>query len=224
MISKRPHNEMRPCQLDHIVVTARSLSTGVTWAEAALDVPLQSGGEHPPMGTHNALLRLGASSYLEVIAVNPAVSAPRRPRWFGLDRLASDASPRLASWVARTDDIEAATSREPSLGQIEGMSRNDLRWLITIPADGSLLGEGVAPALIEWQTAQHPALLLPDRGCTLVQLAGFHPDSDRIKRILEPLGLAGAIAVHPLSSGKLPYLIAQIETPHGLRTLGGPPS
>jgi len=182
MISKRPQNEMRPCQLDHIVVTARSLSAGVTWAEAVLGVPLQAGGEHPRMGTHNALLRLGASTYLEVIAVNPAVPAPRRPRWFGLDRLASDASPRLASWVARTEDIEAATSLERSLGQIEGMSRNDLRWLITIPADGSLLAEGVAPTLIEWQTAQHPALLLPDRGCTLVQLAGFHPDSDRNKR------------------------------------------
>jgi len=158
MISKRPHNEMRPCQLDHVVVTAGSLSVGVTWAEGALVVPLQAGGEHPRMGTHNALLRLGASIYLEVIAVNPAASAPRRPRWFGLDRLASDASPRLASWVARTDDIEAATSREQSLGQIEAMSRNDLRWLITIPADGSLPGEGVAPTLIEWQTAQHPAL------------------------------------------------------------------
>ena len=224
MISKRPHNEMRPCQLDHIVVTARSLSAGVTWAEAVLGVPLQPGGEHLRMGTHNALLRLGASSYLEVIAVNPAVPAPGRPRWFGLDRLASDASPRLASWVARTDDIEAATSLGQSLGQIQGMSRNDLRWLITIPADGSLLAEGVAPTLIEWQTAQHPALLLPDRGCTLVQLAGFHPDSDRIKRILEPLGLAGAIALHPLNSGKPPYLVAEIETPHGFRTLGGPPS
>lgn len=215
---------MRASELDHLVVTAGSLDAGVAWVEAALGVPLQAGGEHPRMATHNALLRLGASVYLEVIAANPAVSAPPRPRWFGLDRLASDASPRLATWVARTDDIQAATSRERSLGHIERMSRDDLRWLITIPADGGLPGEGVAPTLIEWRTTQHAALLLPDRGCTLVQLAGFHPDSDRIKRILEPLGLEAAIAVHPLTPGKPPYLVAQIETPHGLRTLGGPHS
>lgn len=222
--SKRPEYAMPTCQLDHIVVTSISLAAGVTWVEAALGVPLQAGGEHPRMGTHNALLRLGASVYLEVIAANPEVLAPGRPRWFGLDRLASDASPRLATWVARTDDIQAAPLRQQTHGQVEPMSRDDLRWLITIPADGSLPGGGVVPTLIEWQTAQHPAMLLQDKGCTLVQLAGFHPDSDRIKQILAPLGLQGAIAVHPLAPGTPPYLVAHIETPHGLRTLGGPDS
>lgn len=49
------------------------------------------------MGTHNLMLRLGDSSYLEIIAINPAAPAPGRPRWFALDRLAGDGSPRLAT-------------------------------------------------------------------------------------------------------------------------------
>ena len=213
---------MRACQLDHIAVTAPSLDVGVTWVEAALGVQLQAGGEHPQMGTHNALLRLGDSLYLEVIAVDPAAPAPGRPRWFGLDRIASDASPRLAAWVARTDDIRAAAAGAEFFGQIEPMSRAELNWLITIRPDGSLPAEGLAPTLIEWQTEQHPAALLEDRGCALVRLDGFHPDSGRILRTLESLDLEEAVILHPLPPGERPYLVAQIKTPMGLRTLGGP--
>jgi hypothetical protein len=213
---------MRACQLDHIAVTAPSLDAGVAWVEAALGVPLQAGGEHQRMGTHNALLRLGDSAYLEVIAVNPAVPAPGRPRWFGLDRIAPDASPRLATWVARTNDIRSAASGPDSLGQIEQMSRGALSWLITIPTDGSLPGEGVAPTLIQWQTEQHPSLLLKDQGCALVRLAGFHSDSGRILRTLEFLDLQDVVVLHALPFGERPYLVAQIKTPLGLKTLGGP--
>lgn len=71
--------------LDHITVSARSLAEGVAAVELALGVRAPVGGTHPSMGTHNHLLRLGPSLFLEIIAINPEAPAPARPRWFGLD-------------------------------------------------------------------------------------------------------------------------------------------
>lgn len=213
---------MQACQLDHIAVTAPSLKVGIAWVETTLGVRLQPGGEHPRMGTHNALLRLGDSVYLEVIATNNAGPSPRRPRWFGLDQIAPDAPPRLATWIARTDDIHAAAAAcTEALGEIELMSRGSLNWLITIPADGSLPIDGVVPTLIEWRTKSHPAHLFANRDCSLLRLDGFHPQTERVQRALISLGLQNALVVNPLPHGEIPYLVAQIETPLGIRTLGG---
>ena len=88
------------------------------------------------MATHNRLLRLGDTVYLEVIA--PDLDAPpiSRPRWFGLDHLASTTPPRLATWVARTDDIVGVAV--PELGQVETMRRAAPAWQMTLTTDGAL--------------------------------------------------------------------------------------
>jgi hypothetical protein len=209
---------MPACTIDHLTVTAPSLEAGAMFVEQALGVPLQPGGQHARMGTHNRLLRLGNSLYLEVIAPDPDAPAPGRPRWFGLDGLAADAKPRLATWVARTDDIAAslAAASEP-LGAAEPMARGDLRWLITVPADGELCLGGMAPALIEWQVPAHPAASLQDRGCSLVCLQAFTPDPARAEALLASLGLVAALEVHALPVGEPARLVAHIDTPAGRR-------
>ena len=71
------------------------------------------------MGTHNAVLSLGPRLYLEVIAVDPSLPAPGRPRWFDLDepRMKAELAegPVLATWVARTRDLEDRRSYRLSL-------------------------------------------------------------------------------------------------------------
>ena len=37
------------------------------------------------MSTHNHLMRLGNSAFLEVISIDPDAPAPARTRWFDLD-------------------------------------------------------------------------------------------------------------------------------------------
>lgn len=211
---------MSRCHIDHIVVTASTLEVGAAFVAQTLGVEPQPGGAHPRMGTHNLLLRLGNALFLEVISPDPDAPAPARARWFGLDRLHPGSRPALSTWVARTADIHerAAACSEP-LGDIEPMSRGSLDWLITIPADGSVPVDGIAPALIEWQADAHPASTLQDFGLSLVRLEIFHPDPARVSRLLSSLDLEGPLAVSALDGGASPYLAAHIDTPRGVRQL-----
>jgi hypothetical protein len=209
--------------IDHIVITASSLAEGAEYVRQQLGVTLEAGGEHPRMGTHNCLLKLGDELYLEVIAINPHAERPGRPRWFQLDELEPGGLPRLATWLARTSDIHAALAASPiQVGKIEAMARGQLNWLISIPADGGLALHGIAPGFIEWQTATHPAAKLRDQGCSLIRLEAFHAEARQVNRMLECLGFQGPFSAAPLAAGQQPYLVAHIQTPTGPRQLGGP--
>lgn len=206
--------------LDHIVIAARTLDEGTAYVEQVLGVPLSPGGRHLRMGIHNRLLNLGGGVYLEVIAIDPEGAQPARPRWFGLDSEATQerlkAGPGLIHWVARTDDITGAVARVPELGRVHRMSRDDLEWDITIPDDGNLLEGGLVPTLICWGDTPHPTTRLPDVGCRLVGLRGFHPRPKRLQARLEALEVALELERSP--SGRI-ELWADIQTPVGLRVL-----
>jgi hypothetical protein len=211
---------VKPCSIDHITITSPTLEAGAEYVLKTLGVAPQAGGEHPRMGTHNLLLRLGNALFLEVISPNPAAPPPSRPRWFDLDRLPENAVPALTTWVVRTDDIHASLAAcvEP-LGAIEPMTRGALNWLITIPADGSVPGDGVAPALIQWQTDTHPASRLEDAGLSLAMLEVFHPEPARMAKLLASIGLDGPVSLRETENGAPPRLVAHINTPRGLRQL-----
>ena len=171
------------------------------------------------MGTHNALLRLSGSSYLEVIAIDADASAPTSARWFGLDDLAPDDLPRLATWVLRVDDLDEtlAASAEP-LGVVVAMSRGPFAWRITVPPGGRPPLDGLLPALISWSTP-HPATSLTARGCRLLALEARCPeDPDRLDRALRSID-AREIAITEAMSGAAPRLVATIQTPAGVRRL-----
>jgi len=59
---------MLPSFIDHIAITAPTLEAGAKFVKNVLGVNPQKGGEHLRMGTHNLLLRLGDTTYLEVIS------------------------------------------------------------------------------------------------------------------------------------------------------------
>lgn len=206
---------------DHLVVTAPSLAEGIAYIKQTLGVSPQAGGEHVRLGTHNALLKLGHGFYLEVIAVNPAAPAPQRARWFGLDTMAAGSKPRLATWVVRTDAIEAATAAAAiSPGIVEEMSRGALQWRITIPADGKLILDGVMPSLIQWNSSSHPTDNMADLGCSLVKLEGFHPQAREIAAWMVQIGLQSHVDMHQPAPGQKPHMLALIQTPTGLHPLG----
>jgi len=207
--------------LDHLVVAAATLEQGEDYVESRIGVRPQRGGKHVAMGTHNSVLRIGQGVYLEVIAIDPEATAPKRPRWFELDRLVMQAtlrvSPRLIHWVARCTDIDAARRASPvDPGPVHAMSRGEFRWRITIPDDGRLPGAGVLPTLIEWADARHPADAMPDAGVRLVALAAAHPEPAAMRAALAALGLGDALQI---SFAAAPRLAAMLRTPRGPATL-----
>ncbi|HLU03596.1 MAG TPA: VOC family protein [Advenella sp.] len=210
-----------PTVIDHIVVTASSLEAGAAYVSDCLGIAPLPGGEHAKMGTHNRLLRCGENCYLEVIAVNPAAPAPTQPRWFGLDALTPDSAASLSAWVVRTTDIHtlAAGSARP-LGPVTAMQRADLNWLITIPERGRSPLDGMAPALIEWQTTELPVLSMPDQGLSLEALHIYHPEPQAVQALLASLQLNAPVSVFPAAQDSEPALRAIIRTPAGIRALG----
>ncbi len=208
---------MSRAEIDHLVVAAADLDSGATWLEARLGVRLAPGGRHVAMGTHNRLLRLGPKRYLELIAIDPAAPPPGRPRWFGLDDPALQARhaqrPRLIHWVARCDDIAACAGRT---ADILDMARGGFRWRIGVPGDGRLPGDGLIPSFIQWHSPAHPAESLPEQGCALMKLEGFHAHAVPVRNALAALGLDTTLALYPAEADEVPGLVAYLRTPKGL--------
>ena len=121
---------------------------------------------------------------------------------------------KLGHW----QKIDAAGCTEV-LGDILPMERGDYRWRITVPADGSLPGDGLVPTLIQWDVPFHPAGRLPDVGCRLMKLEGFHPHPARIGNALAALGLSARLDVHRCAAGEPAQLVAYLRTPAGLKEL-----
>jgi hypothetical protein len=204
-------------RLDHITVVAPSLDIGSTYVEAALGVPPGIGRTHPGMATHNLLLALGPTVYLEVISPDPRAAPVMRPRWFGLDHVLPGSTARLAAWVASTDDI--AGTAVPELGAVETMRRETHTWKMTATTDGSVPLDGAAPLLIQRSSSVHPAAALPQSGLELLRLRIRHPAPARVLALFAKIGLASHPAV-TVTQGNDCSLVAEIQTPFGLRELG----
>ncbi len=199
--------------LDHLAVSCTTLDEGRAAVEAALGVPLQTGGEHAAFGTHNLLLGLD-DLYLEVIAINPAAPGPGRPRWFDMDRFRG--LPRLTNWICRTDDLPAAlAAAPPGCGAPIALERGDLRWQMAVPGDGILPFANLFPALIQWHGSAHPAPRLTQQGCTLDRLVVETPYTD-LGPALDAVLSDPRVVVEPSSRTALH---ARVQTPHGARWL-----
>ena len=205
---------MAPC-LDHLAIATTSIED--RRLDELLGVDLSPGGRHARMGTHNRLLRLGPTSYLELIAIDPEATAPAHARWFELDEHAMRASlaagPRLVHWVAHVDTTELP-ALPFDVGPWERFQRGDLSWQLTVRPDGTLPADGVVPSLIFWPGSSHPAARLPDAGVTLEGLELEHPRAADVQRQLDLLGLDVRC-----TQAALPQIVAHLATRAGPRTL-----
>jgi Glyoxalase-like domain len=221
--------------LDHLVVSARTLDEGVQYVADTLGVAPAGGGAHPLMRTHNRLLGLWGGVYLEVVAIDPGAEAAAdgvgpRPRLFALDDLATQArlenGPYLSHWVARVERPKHLATWQAQYPQriapVVPMTRGDFTWGLTVPDDGAFpawqgAGDGVLPSLIQWDSTRHPSQMLAPTNLALKALKAVHPRAELVDEQLRWLGAAHLLDVQPTDGAAA--LVAEFETPEGLRTL-----
>ena len=211
-------------RLDHLVIAAETLEQGVDYVRSTLAVEIPKGGYHKTMGTHNHLMQLGNGVYLEVIAIDPDARIPHRPRWFGLDdALMRDSlrqQPRLVTWVMNTSEIEKLGQASAfAIGAPTELSRDNLRWQITLSEDGRLLANGLLPYIIQWHSKPHPSQAMADMGCRLHSLEIYHNRADWLRSMLKSIDADHLVHIHALPDIEPAYLSASIETPSGVKVL-----
>ena len=200
-------------RVDHLVFATLDLDREVDEIEKLLGVRATPGGQHPGRGTHNALIALGPTSYLEIIAPDPQQPPPKQPRSFGIDK---SKRPGLVAWFVKASDLNRVRNEAVRLGVpygevISGSRRREdgteLSWHFT---DSSVLvGDGLIPLLIDWGQSPHPATTAA-KGASLVALEAEHPNLDSIRTMLRDLAIDLEVKAGPNAA-----LIATIECPRG---------
>ena len=201
-------------QLDHLIVVAPSLESGMAELEQRLGSRPSAGGRHDGRGTQNALLSLGDGRYLELLAPDPEQAVPAARRFLGVG---DQTALHLATWVAKASNLDEVSrqAREAGveLGEPKSGGRRtpDGSWLAwrTLGADASRL-DGLIPFFIDWGDTPHPSMGAA-RGCMLQTLRAEHPDPLRVRSALAALDLDLEVG-----RGDAPRLMATMKCPRGV--------
>ena len=204
--------------IDHLVLAVPSLSSGIVHVEGLTGVEPVPGGSHPGVGTHNALLSLGAPTYLEVIAPDPEQTG-LQVRSFGLED--PPTAPRLVAFAVGCADLDATVAMLRAVGHEDvadpyAMTRRrpdgvELAWRLAMI--GRRVG-GAHPFLIAWDGGASPALDSP-LGGRFVALRAGDPDAASSAELLSTLGVDV-----PVETADAEWLMATIETSAGPVTIG----
>ena len=199
-------------RVDHLVYATPDLNRGVEEIEKLLGVRAIAGGRHPGRGTRNALVALGPTAYLEILAPDPEQPPPQQPRPFGLDGLKES---KLVAWFVKGRDLERlrseAVRKGVPIGEVKSGSRErpdgvKLSWQFTDP--WVRVADGIVPLFIDWGDSPHPARTAA-KGAALISLRAEHSDVRGVRGMLRRLGIDLQVKQSPS-----PALIALIE---GLR-------
>ena len=203
--------ESGKASIDHVILGIADLDRGVQAFREVTGVEPTFGGEHPGVGTHNALASLGGKTYLELIAPRPGAEV--QERWSelpGLQKLTP------VGWAAGVDDLEQAQetlrragfeTTEPTAGSRARPDGSLLEWRTAAIVEPQM---DLAPFLIEWsEGSAHPSTTSPE-GCRLESLELRTAHRAALTRLVETLGLNVRIA-----AGREPAMTIGLECAKG---------
>ncbi len=201
--------------VDHLLLGISDLDRGIEWVEKMTGVKAAIGGVHPGRGTRNALLALGEKTYLEIIAPDPKQSKFN----FDID-LKKMSEPRLITWAAKSDDIDALARRAKEhsfeiIGPDDGSRAKPdgkiLKWK-TLAINNQFSDQSIEPFpfFIQWSADSiHPSQDSP-KGCELISFEAEHPKANELLKAFEKFGIEIKV-----KESKNIRLIANIKTPKG---------
>ena len=201
--------------VDHLLLGISDLDSGLEWVEKMTGVKAAIGGVHPGRGTRNALLALGGKTYLEIIAPDPKQSEYK----FDID-IRKMTEPRLITWAAKSDDIDALAKRAKEhsfeiLGPRDGSrARPDgkiLKWK-TLAVNNQFGNQSMEPFpfFIQWSAdSMHPSQDSP-KGCELQSFEIEHPNAGELQNAFGKFGIEVKVR-----DAKRIRLVATIKTSKG---------
>jgi hypothetical protein len=181
--------------LDHVIVGVSDLDRGVREFAERFGVTPTPGGRHPGRGTQNALVSLGARTYLEILAPDPT-----QPPIASQAYLADLASLTVVDWVIGTTNIEATAARlkqagynvpGPAPGSRQRPNGELLQWRTLNFESGN---ESPQPFVIEWSPGSAHPSTTSATGCQLKSLEIVRPNPEPASKLVKLTGLA--VAVH----------------------------
>ncbi len=202
---------------DHLLWGAADLDVAIAALAERAGVRAIAGGQHPDLGTHNAIAALGRKRFLELIAPDPTLQPGALA-----GRLAGLAVPTLIMWATRTPSAAATAARAEAEGYrasvVDGQRvRPDgkrVRWTnVFVTGHG---GGTLVPFFIEWYPGSHPADDAP-RGLRLRMLRAETPQPEALRAVLRALDVR--LAVRKASKARL---FAVLDSPRGRVELSGP--
>lgn len=174
-------------QLDHIVIAHPNLDLAMEAFADTTGCTPEYGGPHVGGGTHNALVSLGKSVYIELISPDPdqldRTPSQQTPN-LG-QRLAKAEGSRLLAWAIRSTDLDQMTGQYCGIETAKpfNMSRQQpngetLNWRLMNLIRHDL--KGFAPFFIDWLDCPHPATANPVAG-EFASLHIAHPNPNLVE-------------------------------------------
>ena len=202
-------------KIDHIVYCVKDLNKEIDHIEKLTGVRPKIGGIHQNNGTKNALLNLGNSCYLEILAIDKNNKEFEGARWMGIDLIDK---PKITRWSLKSEnlerDSEILSEQYPELGIINEGSRQTtngqlLLWKMILPLATPEIE--ILPFMTDWsQSDVHPSDSL-QAGCMLQNIEFYHPNPSLLKPILSNLGVDIIIKKSEKSR-----IVISVESPNGI--------
>lgn len=141
--------------IDHLVIACADPDAAAAELESAIGLLATGGGRHPGSGTFNRIAWLADGSYLELIGVDDAEAARRRPVGAAAVRALEDHGGGLATFALRDDDVEVTAATLAASGSFGPVthgtrSRDDgetVEWWAAFPKTD--LAPDATPFLIQ---------------------------------------------------------------------------
>jgi hypothetical protein len=178
-------------RIDHLVWFSPDLAEGERHFSSRMDCASAYGGVHPGDGTRNSLLSIGDSTYVEILAPDPAQESA------SLDgELAGLNGQGLYHWAVGDVDLDGLVAQaRRSFYEVSDIVSGGRR----LP-DGSWLGwklvglrnhgfGALVPFFIDWTDCIHPAAHAP-RGGAFAGIELFSPQAAKLTALFRSLGLA----------------------------------